>query len=292
MIGNKRLRLARDFVYSVAENAYQTPTRTVELILSSEDREEGSTVTNATINIEPAVSGVVSAEFGWFSFYNTIPNVTTSTQVLGFLSTAVYAPTNVTFEQGYWTTGEGTLTAADYALAPTSNLSDIRYEIFRQTPAGLVTSVTVSPVTGKLNIEFDAAAVGVTFTGQNTSNSWTGLVASDAAGVSWTGSNLMNLGMPMSLALASTNFTKHGVLKGNEKKTLSWFTLVPLSAGFGSLEYYEPYNPIQFHLSENQLLNRFNLQLRNPETGNEMAGFTETLNPWRLMLRLRVSDSH
>lgn len=285
----KRLR---DDTFGTTINDYSNNNSSsiVHLLLRSDDRMSGSTITNADFQLNPSVITIGLLEMGWFSFYNTIYLVDETNNVMSFVPTAAFAPFDVQFTPGNWLAPVGELTLGDFNLDPTSNINDIRYEIFRQASVGCILSITVSPINGHLYFTFAPAAIGVIMGVTDTSEPWSGLVNDGSlAGLNWVSQNRVNLSRPQTLALASSDFTQSQVVTATttqEQKSVLWFDLIPITASFGSIQVWEPLNPATFSLRNNQMLNRINIQLRNPQTGRFMQGFEETDN-WELMLRIR-----
>ena len=278
----------------VLTNDRKSNDKIYEIILSSLDRVSGSTVTEALFSISPSLANIVSAEIGSFSFYNLIPNMLSTSNILGFDPTAVYVAVDVTFTPGNWVAPVGLLTVGTFNVDTSLGINDIRYEIYRQVAvanAGLITEILVDPITGYLSFTFDAAAVGVALTLTTTAQTWSGLTSGTVyAGTAWTGATRMNMAIPLSMGLASPEFSNHSVSKGSDFKSTTWMTVIPITTSWGSLQYFEPMNPQQFRFTGSQILNTMTVQLKNSETGLAMSGF-ESNDKWELMLRVRVSEN-
>ena len=284
----------------------------VELIIKSQDRDQGSDLNDAHFTLIPIVPNVQSISLGWFSFYNLFPNVlaTNDDNILGIEGPAG-VPATITFQEGRWQSGFGRVTNTLVRADNNNNLNDVRYYLIRSAYGAAVDgsqdailAVTLDPVNGALTIEWNTLYTGVgPITVDDVQGSmWSQLgftttttTFGSPGGVLWLGVGSLNLGDPISIALSSqtgelstSNMYQTSSFNPNTNSRTNYFALIPVNAAPNSINYFEPYNPVTFITMRNSRpLIDMRIQISDPVTGQLMH--MSSVQQWQCKLILNLN---
>lgn len=250
----------------------------------------GGTVNNASFNLQqqaPMIRDIYSISLKSFTFLNTIYSIGSAFTVSfsyesnpsGFITSAVFSPGNYAFSMN---TALWSNVSALPTLLGTQYENDLRYQLI-YTFGGAIQSIAVSSLTGIWQWVWDAS-VGTVGWGATTSSSVYTLLQMPAntLGTIWTSTGQVTLGAPTLIAVASR-------LLDNEQLTSmdssnQWVSLVPVTAGYGDLNYYEPEREERDIHSQAMQLRNVDIQIVDPITGAPIVG----LLSWSMVLRLYV----
>ncbi len=280
----------------------------VQVLIKSQERKSGS-LNDATFFLTPPLPGLQSITFEWFSLFNLFPNIKDQQTVLtgvpdnklAFIPTAPAPVTSVTFPEGRYLCGFGTVTNTQVrnadASTPGTNLNDIRWFLIRACEGAaaaddVILAVNLNPATGLLSIQWNPVYVSIE-NDPGTGSLWSQLgFAEGVAGLTWTATRVLNLGDPLSIALCSNagELTNESLIStGPSSSRNNWFAVIPIQSAPNTFSYFEPYTPLRIstRLSSRPLIS-FNIQIRDPVTGH-LVPMSASQN-WQLMLRCQVSS--
>jgi len=279
---------------------------TVELLLKSQDRAEGSPLNDALFLLNPVVPNVQAVSFGFFSFYNMFPNIVSrgKSNILG-INGPPGVPATIEFPEGRWVCGFGSVTNTQVrGDSANSNLNDVRWHLIRHalgatTGDDAILSVTLDPVSGILIIDWNPTYVGVGDIAVNPAAgtlfsqlgfTTTTTTAGSPGGAEWVGSRPLNLGDPVSIALSSNigELSTADIYQSGPQSRTNYFAIVPINSAPNTINYFEPVNPVTFlTLRNSRPLISLRVQIIDPVTGQLVP--MSSVQQWQCKMILNIA---
>ena len=214
-----------------------------ELLIKSQDRNSG-TLSDAVFALHTPIIGTSKIRMKFFQGFNSFPNVLSTTNEIFYDSTVAGAG-SISLTPGYYFTNSGTVTYAESQVDLTEFTNEVRYVLLRLL-GGLADSITVSPATGIMTIEWGAGAGATNFVAGTTAL-WLGYDLTEPQATTYTANNQLNLGLPQMVGIECPDFANKGFVDTYPIPSNSFLDVVPIIVNFGETIYYEPFQPVELY---------------------------------------------